>query len=102
MNKSTLKIENMTYRDSNGVSQNNRCLGFVPAFKDTRTGRVEVSLLKNGMPAPVHLIDWLPQEWAAETDEAGAVRSLKAEIISGFVKNDVFYTRQELLESGQA
>ncbi|XOV86739.1 MAG: hypothetical protein ACFHX7_17425 [Pseudomonadota bacterium] len=98
MDKSTLKTENTFYRGSAGVSQNNRCHGFLPAFRDTRSGRVEVSRMKNGNPAPVHLIDWLPKGWALETGPDGAIRSLRPEIVSGFVRNGVFYTRQECLE----
>lgn len=98
MNIVTLKRENRAFRGTRGVSRNNRSSGFRPAFLDKKSGRVEVARLSDGKPAPVHVISWLPKEWATSVDTDGAVLGLKPGVISGFVKDGVFYTRQEVAE----
>jgi len=94
----TLKRENRAFRGTRGVSENNRSSGFHPAFLDKKTGRVEVARFSDGRPAPVHVISYLPREWATSIDTDGSVLRLKAGIISGFVRDNVFYTRHEAAE----
>ena len=98
MNEQTLQQENEAYRGTRGVSENNRDRGFQPAFRDSDTGRIEVSRLQSGEPATMHIISWLPQEWAAETAADGAVMALKPGIDCGFVSDGVFYTREQAAE----
>lgn len=90
-----LRRENRAFRGTRGISQN-CCSEFRPAFLDKRTGQIEVARFEDGRPAPVHVISYLPREWAISIDTNGAVLRLRSGIISGFVRDDVFYTREEI------
>jgi hypothetical protein len=94
----TLRSENLTYEGTRGISQNNRASGFRPAFLETSSGRIEISRLKDGQEAPIHMIGWLPEEWAVRIDEDGLVIELKREIVAGFERGGSFYTRDEAAE----
>ena len=98
MDSHTLQYENLAFGGTKGVSENNSHEGFKPAFLNKATGRVEVARLKNRRAASMHIISWLPREWAATVDKAGLVLSLKPGIIAGFVQNGVFYTRKEAVD----
>ena len=95
MDNRTLRFENMAFAGTRGVSKNNRRFGFKPAFLNKRNGEVEVAKFENGSPAPMHIISWLPEEWAASRAEDGSIESLQPEIIAGFVADGIFYTRDE-------
>lgn len=95
MNSRSLSLQNLAFRGTKGVSQNNREDGFKPAFMNQKTGQVELARFGDGSPAPVHLIDGLPDEWAASRSEDGTVVCLHAEIEAGFVRDGVFYSREE-------
>lgn len=90
-----LRVENLAFAGTTGVSQHARKARFVPAFKDLETGRVELSCLASGDPAAMHVISCLPDEWAAARNAAGEIIALKPSIIAGFVRDDRFYTREE-------
>ena len=45
--------------------------------------------------APAHLIVGLPRQWAVAFDGDGAILALKPTITAGFVRDDVFFTREE-------
>ncbi|MEE9423143.1 MAG: hypothetical protein V3V50_08305 [Gammaproteobacteria bacterium] len=92
-----LKQENIHYQGSNGVSQQNHCSGFTPAFCDVHTGRTELSRFSNGNLAPLHLIEGLPKEWVEKRDALGNVMAIKASVIAGFIKQGCFYTREEAI-----
>lgn len=77
-----LTQENQQYANTGGVSQNNRCEGFVPAFLDANTGDIYRSCFDNGLPAPIHILTSIPTE-------------IIGSIISGFLRNKTFYTREE-------
>lgn len=94
-----LRRENLAFAGTRGVSANNWAFGFVPAFRDTDTGRVEIARLANGRPAPMHIIEGLPTDWAAARVD-GRVCALKASIVAGFLRNGVFYTREEAAAIG--
>lgn len=96
----TLHQENLAYAGTNGVSTNNRSLRFVPAFRDEDTGRVEIARFENGNPAPAHLIVGLPQEWAVAFTADGAILAIKASVTAGFVRDNVFFTRDEAAAAG--
>ena len=98
MDNQTLRSENLTYEGTSGISQNNRASGFRPAFMDTSSGQIEISRLKDGQEAPIHMISWLPEEWAVSIDEDGLVIELKATIVAGFERGGSFYTREEAAE----
>ncbi len=98
MDSRTLQIENDDFAGSRGVSKNNSQFGFRPAFLDRKTGRVELARLKDGSPAMMHTIRWLPADWAETRNTDGSILSLRTGIISGFVNGGAFYTREEAAE----
>ncbi len=98
MNVLTLVKENEQFQGTRGVSGNNRELGFEPAFLNKETGQIEIARLRNGRPARMHLISWLPPEWATDVDDQGVVVSLIPCVIAGFTRDGVFYTRTEAAE----
>jgi len=77
-----LDHENHQYANTGGISENNRCKGFVPAFQDTNTGKVYRSCFANGLPAPIHILAGLPS-------------SILNTIVSGFLLDKIFYTREQ-------
>ena len=95
LTSATLRQENTRYRDSGGVSGNNRSAGFAPAFCDSETGRTELSRFTNGSTAPCHLIDGLPEDWVVERDATGHTLAIKHSIVAGFVRDGLFYTREQ-------
>ena len=97
MNRQQLQSQNLRFADTNGVSANNQSKGFIPAFQDDETGRVELARFGDGRVATMHLILGLPEEWASEFDDAGQISCLKPEIVAGFYKDGVFYTREEAI-----
>jgi len=95
MTNERLRTENRIYDGTGGVSAGNRTAGFVPAFRDTATGRVEPSRLADGSPAPMHLLAGLPEEWILARGEGNRVLAVKATVIAGFLRAGAFYTRAE-------
>ena len=95
MNQSILEQETTAYQGSGGVSADNRPFGFRPAFRSTETGRVYPSRFADGRPAPIHVIDGLPDELIVARSEAGKVTSVKHSVQSGFTLNGRFYDRDE-------
>ena len=91
----TLKQENRRFAGTGGVSQGNHHRRFQPAFRDTTTGRTELARFADGRPAPMHLLDGLPHEWITELDQAGRVRAVIQSVVSGFVRDGIFYTREQ-------
>jgi hypothetical protein len=92
---SVLAAENHAYRGSGGISKENRKYGFRPAFLDQRTGIAYLSCFANGCPAPLHMLDGLPETLVAERDCHGRVSSARTGVIAGFLCDDVFYTREQ-------
>lgn len=97
MKQTTLHQENLTFSGSAGVSAN-AAPEFRPAFLDLASGEVELSLTAKGEPSHIHLISWLPPEWAVSLADNGAILELKSGIISGFERDGAFYTRDEMAE----
>lgn len=91
----TLRSENRRYRGSGGRSPENRGAGFRPAFRDSETGCVYESRFGDGRPAPCHLLDGLPDAVVLARDDCGRVRDVKPGVVSGFVRDERFYTRDE-------
>jgi GAF domain len=92
---SALQQENETYRGSGGISAGNRALGFKPAFYDMETGISHTSKFANGLEAPMHVLDGLPNEVVESRLESGKVAAVKPGVISGFVQAGHFYTREQ-------
>ncbi|MGD8956101.1 MAG: hypothetical protein PVJ03_02130 [Chromatiaceae bacterium] len=89
-----LRRENAVFRGTGGVSEDNRSLGFRPAYFNTATGETVVSRFANGAIAPVHVLDGLPEDWVVARDRRGNVREVLASILAGFVRGGRFYTRE--------
>ncbi len=92
---SALQEENDLYRGSGGISEGNRALGFKPAFYDMETGISHVSKFANGLEAPMHILEGLPDEVVESRQEDGKVAAVKPGVISGFVQSNHFYTREQ-------
>ena len=95
LTSATLESENLTYADTPGISQENLCYGFKPAFLDSETGQVAISCYHNGHPAPMHVIEGLPENWIVERDASSRAIAVKQSIIAGFVRDGHFYTRSQ-------
>ena len=80
LSKRYLELEQAAHRGTGGVSSENRHLGFVPAFMDTRTGKVYGCTFADGRPAPFHILDGLPDELVAHLRESAPGRVLVAGI----------------------
>jgi hypothetical protein len=93
-----LKRENRAFFGTPGVSQGNSGFGFIPAFCDSVTGRVEISRLENGLPAPVHMFEGLPENWVVERDASSKPIAIKQSVVSGFVREGCFFTRSQAAE----
>jgi hypothetical protein len=99
LSTSTLARENRTYAGTGGVSRENRCRGFVPGFLDRETGSVYPSRSADGAPAPIHLLDGLPDNLVVRRTPSGHVAVIKDSIVSGFLKDGHFYTREQAAQA---
>ena len=90
-----LRAENEAFAGTAGVSENNCATGFVPAFRETLSGRVEIARREDGDPAPMHLLCCLPDEWVTGRDEKGHIVAVLDSIEAGFLREGVFYSREE-------
>lgn len=98
LNAAVLQRENIIYKGSGGVSENNRSSGFQPAFLDTQSGQIYLSRFADGRLAPIHLLSALPDSLLILVSEADHRRSIKETVISGFMLNQRFYTRAQAAE----
>jgi hypothetical protein len=94
-----LRKENLAYDGTGGVSEGNRTAGFIPAFCDSATGRVEPSRLSDGRMAPMHLLVGLPPEWVVARGDGEEVLAIKATVIAGFLRAGTFYTRAQAAQA---
>lgn len=90
-----LAAENDVFRGKGGTSAETADYGFRPGFLDTETNTIYPSRFSDGTPAPLHLLDGLPNHLVAARDANGRVARLKHSIVSGFVRCGAFYTRAE-------
>ena len=96
MTQSVLKEQNDTYRGTRGVSAGCMDLGYVPAFHNSDTGETCRSQFADGRPAPMHLLDGLPDSWILKRNARQRAIKVKASIIAGFLRNGRFYTREQV------
>jgi len=94
-----IRRDNKRFSGTGGLSENNRGIGFVPAFCDAETGRTELSRLPGGVPAPIHLLGGLPAEWVVRRDASGGILAVKATVVAGFVRDGRFYSREEAAQA---
>lgn len=90
-----LRKENLAFMGTGGISQNNRSSGFLPAFYDTESDTVQLARFSDGSPAPMHLLDGLPDEWVQQRYPSGRVAAIKNSVVSGFLRQGRFYTREQ-------
>ena len=90
-----LKQQNVLYGNTTGVSRKNRSEGFIPAYYDAISDVSIESRFADGRPAPVHVLDGLPEEWVAQRDQSGRVTKTRPGIVAGFLRNGRFYTREQ-------
>lgn len=90
-----LALENACHAGGAGVSEGNRTLGFRPAFLDRETLVVYASRFADGRPAPFHVLDGLPDALVLSRRVNGRVASVKASVVSGFVRGGRFYSREQ-------
>lgn len=90
-----LEDQNTRFKGNGGVSEENRSLGFMPAFADTQNGRIYLSRFADGRLAPMHILDGLPEQVVETRDPDGRVTKVKETIIAGFVRDGHFYTREQ-------
>lgn len=95
MNQLILQQENVAHQGGGGVSADNRCLGFLPAFRNAETGDVYPSRFADGRLAPIHLIDGLPDDLVVARAATGKVISVKDSVQSGFILYGRFYDREQ-------
>lgn len=95
LTEAALARENRRFRGSGGRSEENRHVGFQPAFLDSATRTIYASRFADGRPAPCHLLDGLPDELVVARHPSGRVAGIKSSVVSGFVRQDRFYTREE-------
>ena len=96
LNILSLQEENQTYAGTGGVSESNRSAGYTPAFLDTETGYVYRSCFASGKPAPIHLFEGLPDALVKRSIVTGKAYALQKHLVSGFLKNEQFYSRAEV------
>ena len=102
LTEARIKDENLVFSGTPGVSHENRGKGFIPAFCDSVTGRVEISRFLNGEPAPMHIIEGLPECWIVERDEDNKATAIRHSVVAGFVREGCFYTRTQAVEAVSA
>ena len=102
LSQQLLHKQNIAYAKSGGVSENNRTAGFVPGYLNTHSGVALRSRFADGKPAPIHLLDGLPDTWVLSRDKHGQVLSLKPGVIAGFLRDGILYTREEAARATNA
>lgn len=95
MTNVVLRAENEHFEGSGGVSHGNRALGFAPAFYEGHSRQTVPSLFANGTPAPIHILEGLPEAWVVARDLTGRVLAVRPSVIAGFLYGERFYTREE-------
>ena len=91
----TLRSENHQFANTCGLSKNNACHNFVPAFRNEETGEVALAKFADGRLAPMHIILGLPDSWATAHNARGQISAIASCVIAGFVRAGQFYTRAE-------
>ena len=102
LSNDNLARENLNYSGTGGVSNENRSLGFIPAFCDTETGAVYLSCHKDGTQAVIHILDGLPEKLITARDTQNKIIAVKPSVIPGFIKDEQFYTREQAAEKAQS
>jgi hypothetical protein len=99
LTETSLRDENILYANTRGISQRNRSGGFCPGYLNRASGECVLSRFSDGCPAPVHVLDGLPESWVIRRDADGRVVEASPELVSGFIRDGVFYTRDEAIRA---
>ncbi len=91
----TLGAENQHFIGTTGISRHNCALGFLPAFRDSSTGKIYQSRFADGHPAPIHCLTGLPSEVILVRSATGLVVTVKPSLECGFVLEERFYIREQ-------
>jgi hypothetical protein len=94
----TLRRENRAWRGTGGTSEGNPRGEFLPAFRDTASGKTYLARYADGTPAPMHLLDGLPEELVIRRDATGRTVAVKGSLVAGFLRGGRFYTREQAAE----
>lgn len=70
----------------------------VPGRRRARI-RVALSCFGDGRPAPIHVLDGMPEDWVEQRSLQGRVLSVKRSVVAGFVRDGEFYTREDAAEA---
>ncbi|APV51559.1 hypothetical protein BWI17_18800 [Betaproteobacteria bacterium GR16-43] len=95
LNEETLQSENARHAGTGGRSQENRQCGFRPAFLDALTNVIYPCRFADGRPAPIHVLDGLPDEVVERRSETGRILAARGSLVSGFVLGNRFFTRED-------
>lgn len=92
----TIEQESKRFLGRMGTSSEVNGSGFCPAFKDSNTGDVHPSRFADGTLATLHVLDGLPNHLVLERNNNGHVTKTVDWLITGFIKDNQFYTRMEV------
>ena len=95
----SLHDENRLYANTRGISGNNGSLGFRPGYLNRLSGEWVLSRFSDGKLAPIHVLDGLPESWVDARDANGRVVAARAEVVTGFIRDSRFYTRDEAIRA---
>lgn len=94
--KITMRQLSVIVPSCSGQIERIRESGYLPAFYDHYTMTAELSRFTDGMPAPVHLLDGLPDDWVAKRSTTGKILALKESVTAGYLYKGFFYTPDEV------
>ncbi len=98
LTRARLAWENQRHKKTRGISQNCHHAGYAPAFQNRLTGETRMSTFADGSPAAVHLLDGLPDHWVISRDADNHVTEVLDTVVSGFVRDGVFFTREQVAQ----
>ena len=91
----TLADDNARFQNTGGISAENHHAGFSPAYRDNGSGVVVRSKFADGQPAPIHVLDGIPDDWVIRRGIDGAILQLKQTVEAGFLRCGDFFTRKQ-------
>ncbi|HRP95787.1 MAG TPA: hypothetical protein PL143_06005 [Rhodocyclaceae bacterium] len=94
LTRQVLRQQSRAWLGTGAVSEELPGTQFRPAFKDIATGKTYLARYADGTPAPMHLLDGLPDELVVRRDTAGHAAAIKGSIVAGFVRCGRFYSRE--------
>ncbi|MDX1656191.1 MAG: hypothetical protein R3310_13350 [Candidatus Competibacteraceae bacterium] len=87
--------QNRLHAGSGGVSAGNRDRGLEPAFMDWETGCSYRACFADGRPAPIHVLEGIPELLVESRSPDGRVARLKQSVEAGFLRREKFFTRTQ-------